>query len=148
MGLDGEELVLFFSPKKVGENHDDDDGGFQLDFYVFRLALMGFGFHYGSMGFPNIQSVGLTHIRKCSLTFAGIWNAAKSRFCMQNKSGSKFDAELSQHTSYHIMEVSYNVVPPNRPAIRPEKSVETHGDSGISLFQNPANHSNFCGNLT
>ena len=42
-----EENSCFF-PKKVGENHDDDDdddGGFQLDFYVFRLGLMGFGFH-------------------------------------------------------------------------------------------------------
>ena len=43
----GWRRTLVFFPKKVGENHDDDDddGGFQLDFYVFRLGLMGFGFH-------------------------------------------------------------------------------------------------------
>ena len=108
----GWRRTLVFFPKKVGENHDISWWwwwGISIGF--LRVSIESYGIwvplsHYGSMGFPNIQSVGQSHIRKCSLTFAGIWNAAKSRFCMQNKSGSKFDAELSQHTSYHIMEVS------------------------------------------
>lgn len=150
-GIGWRRTFVFF-PKKVGENHyhhDDDDGWF----YVFWLGSYGIWVPLWFHGLPKYPKCGANHGKPISESVR--WRlpgfGMQQNLVFACKINQVLNLMRNCHSIHHITSWRFpKMWYPQIVQPLDQFSVKTHDDSGISLFQNPANnyHSNFCGNLT